>query len=209
MKIVKNNAKRMQPIDEVCTVATTPAFNKNVVMKCMGVLLPLVRNKTAVGLACNQIGITNARVFLAVVNNKIKIFINPTITKYSGKIISLKESCLSVPGKSITTDRYESICIEYTSIETPKSIQFETYTGYDARIIQHEINHLNGQTILGKKEVKVDTVKERRNRGNAVKSIGKNKKVQHRATKSVSNDSKDNKSKRSSKRRTKRTKKGT
>ena len=87
MKIIKNNSKRMQSIDEECTVATNPAFNKMVAMKCMGVLLPLVKNRTAVGLACNQIGYSNARVFLAVVNNKIKIFINPFITKKEGKLI--------------------------------------------------------------------------------------------------------------------------
>ena len=147
MKIIKLQKSRKNSINKECSASNNKDYNYNVAMKCFSVLSPLVKKGEAVGLACNQIGITNARIFLAVINNKIRYFINPVITKKIGNDVILKESCLSINKKSFNVSRNTNISLEYINIDTPKAIQFETFYDNNARIIQHEMDHLNGITI--------------------------------------------------------------
>ena len=121
-------------------------------------------NKSCVGLAYNQIR-GNKAVFIAKINNIWRIFINPYI---SGKIdnnILLKdntfinqESCMSFPNKSNKIIRYKKIELTHQvkarNDNNGNMFIRETFTGFDACIIQHEIDHLNGIHIFNKKEKK-------------------------------------------------------
>ena len=112
VKIVKHHEKRTNSLDYECIVSEHEEDNRAAAMKCLGTLLPLVKQGKAVGLACNQIGITYCRVFLAVINRKIKTFINPTIIKHSTEEIDVYESCLSIPNIEIKVPRYKWVVIE-------------------------------------------------------------------------------------------------
>jgi len=93
-----------------------------------------------VGLAANQIG---SDLSLFVVNYpKFKVYINPILVKHSNDTDSLSEGCLSLPGISHHLDRYKSIEIQYQDIYG--NINLEFLEDYPARIIQHELDHLNG-----------------------------------------------------------------
>ena len=147
MKIVKYHDSRTNSLDYICEVSEYDEDNESAAMKCLGTLLPLVKQGKAVGIACNQIGITYCRVFLAVINRKIRTFVNPTIIKHSSEQIDIYESCLSIPNIEIKAPRYKWVVIEYRTTDTPEASQHERFEGFDAQIIQHEIDHLNGITL--------------------------------------------------------------
>lgn len=102
-----------------------------------------------VGLAHNQIG-GKKRVFVAKVgkNKTWKTFINAEIVSYNGKKFIHNESCMSFPKRSSDVERYQSVTIRHL-VPFIGEVE-ETFTGFNACIIQHEIDHLNGIHILNK-----------------------------------------------------------
>lgn len=109
-------------------------------------MLNIMISNNGIGLAANQANIP-WRMFVMKTKNmkKPKTFINPTIL-YSCVPYSDTEGCLSLPEqtKEIVRDRY--VLIEYINYEG-KLIN-EPLRDLEARCAQHEIDHLNGITIL-------------------------------------------------------------
>lgn len=68
--------------------------------------------------------------------------INPVIVDRSGTTETGWEGCFSVPGFMGLVPRAETITVEYTSADGTDVT--EQYSGYVARVIQHEIDHLDG-----------------------------------------------------------------
>lgn len=79
---------------------------------------------------------------------KYYVFINPRIIKMSRKKISGTEGCLSVPGKFGEVMRYEKITIEACD-ENAKKIT-RGASKFFARVIQHELDHLDGILFIDK-----------------------------------------------------------
>ena len=100
-----------------------------------------------VGLAAPQIGISKR---IAVVDiredNKI-VLINPEIIVEEGKSV-MKEGCLSIPGEIGDVVRSEKIKVKSLD-RKGNEIEFEA-EGFEARAIQHEIDHLNGILFIDK-----------------------------------------------------------
>lgn len=96
-----------------------------------------------VGMAANMIGYhKNAIVFFD--NNKqTQIMLNPKIIKKEIEYEAI-EGCLSLEGERKTI-RYKKIKVEYLDELYRKRIK--TYTDFEAQIIQHEIDHLQGIII--------------------------------------------------------------
>ena len=80
------------------------------------------------------------------------VIINPIITGRDGPDASFFESCLSVPGHTAVVPRSRSIEIECLD-EAGESRQIRA-TGRYARILQHEIDHLNGALYLDRMNVR-------------------------------------------------------
>jgi peptide deformylase len=102
-----------------------------------------------VGLAANQVGLP---ISLALVDTSVGeqetdflVFINPTIVEAHGSETD-EEGCLSVPGYSLKVPRSTSIFLRAVDYDG-NPIERE-YTGFMARVIQHELDHLNGKTIV-------------------------------------------------------------
>ncbi|MGI5949683.1 peptide deformylase [Peptoniphilus sp.] len=97
-----------------------------------------------VGLAAPQVGILKRVIVIddrEEVNRKRMYMINPVITHKEGKAVDL-EGCLSVPLKQGTVERATNIDVEYMDIDgNKKSLNA---TDFFARIIQHEVDHLDG-----------------------------------------------------------------
>lgn len=75
-----------------------------------------------------------------------KIFVNPSI-KGTGPKLKYKEGCMSLKGKKPKLKkRDKNVIITYFDIED-KTEKTEKYFNYDARIIQHEFDHLKGILI--------------------------------------------------------------
>lgn len=72
--------------------------------------------------------------------------INPQITKYEGAPIQDDESCMSVHGVHAKVPRYPKIKVKALD-EEGNEISF-TARGYEAKVIQHEVDHINGLLFL-------------------------------------------------------------
>ena len=95
-----------------------------------------------VGMAANMIGVSKNIIIFAIGPAQIVMY-NPKMTKKS-RPYKVKEGCLSLNGERNTT-RYENITVEYQDESFKKCKQ--SYSGFVAQIIQHEIDHCNGIII--------------------------------------------------------------
>jgi peptide deformylase len=95
-----------------------------------------------VGMAANMIGV-NKRIIAFSVGTMNIPMINPIIVKRIDPY-EVEEGCLSLNGVRKTT-RYQSIAVEFLDRNFEK--QKQTFTGFPAQIIQHEVDHCNGILI--------------------------------------------------------------
>ena len=107
------------------------------------------QHKDCIGLAHNQIR-GNKAVFIAKINKKWRAFINPEITFYSKENFKHSESCMSFPNKHNKVVRHNKVILRH---ETQEGFIKEEFTGFNACIIQHEIDHLDGKHIFNKEEM--------------------------------------------------------
>lgn len=95
-----------------------------------------------VGMAANMIG-TAKRIIVFDDEGTPRIMFNPEIVSRSGAY-ETEEGCLSLPGSRRTT-RYRTIKVRFE--DRGSQPREQTFTGFTAQIIQHEIDHCNGILI--------------------------------------------------------------
>jgi len=110
-----------------------------------------------VGLAAPQIG-RGIRIFLVDTEQVMdegkesegikKAFINAEILEQTGKGWDYEEGCLSIPNIRGDVNRQETIVIRYQDENFEEHT--ETYSGVNARVIQHEYDHIEGQLFTDK-----------------------------------------------------------
>ena len=106
--------------------------------------------KDGLGLAAPQVGqLVQIIVAKPEPDKKALVLINPQIKKTSRKKEIMEEACLSLPDISVSVERANKITVEGLDINgQPNKIKAK---GLLARVIQHEIDHLNGILIVDKK----------------------------------------------------------
>lgn len=93
------------------------------------------------GLAANQIAVP-LRALVTFVEQKPQVFINPEIVEESDEVDEAEEGCLSIPGWYGPVWRKERVTVRALN---EKGKQFKVKaTDFEARVLQHEIDHLNG-----------------------------------------------------------------
>ena len=101
-----------------------------------------------VGLAANQVGVAQ-RVAVVDVGGDTPdplVLINPVIVSRSAELETAEEGCLSIPEIFGDVERPHAITVESLNL---KGLPFRLETeGYQARAIQHEIDHLDGVLFL-------------------------------------------------------------
>ena len=99
-----------------------------------------------VGISAPQVGI-NKRVIVVTRDGELTALINPEIVSYEGTLNHKdKEGCLSFPGLFAKIKRFDDVVVSYLDEE---GIQHEDrFSGFTSQIIQHEVDHLNGLTML-------------------------------------------------------------
>ena len=109
--------------------------------KLIDSMIKLMVDSGGCGIAAPQVGV-NKRLFLAVLDGEhIGLFVNPSITYRSEEMQDGSEGCLSVPGLCGDVVRHEVIRIKYFN---GQKIVEDEFSGMNARIIQHEYDHLYG-----------------------------------------------------------------
>ena len=108
----------------------------------------LANTENGVGLAANQVG-NNSSLFVVDVSEVDEykgmsklVFINPEIISYSEETNFYKEGCLSVPTFYEDIERPVNVAVRYYDMEMTRKT--EEFSGFLARIIQHEYDHLQG-----------------------------------------------------------------
>ena len=108
-----------------------------------------MKAKNGIGLAGVQIGILKRIVVIEIEELDVKLtLINPKVVSFSNTQTEMDEGCLSVPNQTCKILRPDKVVVEYTDLKNKKQkIEAE---GLLAKCLQHEIDHLNGITILDK-----------------------------------------------------------
>lgn len=113
-------------------------------------MLRIMRKANGVGLAAPQLGIDQRVVVIAPMDYRPMALINPVITRMEGEIVGT-EGCLSLPGLygSVTRAKFVEVdCLDRRGREI--TIELE---GLPARVLQHEVDHLDGVLFIDKVDV--------------------------------------------------------
>lgn len=97
-----------------------------------------------IGLAAPQVGILK-RIIVFDVGSGLVCLINPKIVWKQGREV-MSEGCLSFPGISLDIKRYKEIVVQAQDINA-QSVELKA-KDVIARIIQHEVDHLDGILIV-------------------------------------------------------------
>jgi len=108
-------------------------------------------NASGLGLAANQIGYLKKIITINIEDKKNNfetnyILFNPKILSYSKDKIKMEEGCLSIPQQYADIERPSEIEVEY--INNKKKLIKRKVKGIEARVLQHEIDHLSGKLFI-------------------------------------------------------------
>ena len=107
----------------------------------------MAHKETCVGMAANMIGVKKRIIAFFDESGRTPVYtvmLNPEIIKKDGAY-DTEEGCLSLLGDPRKCKRYKTIKVQYQTVEM--QTRLNTYTGWTAQIIQHEVDHCNGILI--------------------------------------------------------------
>jgi peptide deformylase len=116
-----------------------------------------------VGLAAPQVGVLRRMIWVHVPENYQDsgqpelslVLVNPEIVKSQGRALAY-EGCLSIPGWTGEVPRAEVVTVKAMDLNN-RPIRLKTH-GWGARVLQHEIDHLDGILFLDRVEDKATIV---------------------------------------------------
>lgn len=118
-------------------------------------MIGLMRDAMGIGLAATQLGVMRRLlVFQAGPDAEPRAIVNPRIEWTSEELITAEEGCLSLPGVVVDVER--PLHARVSALATDGSPISLEASGLEARVLQHEIDHLDGVLILDR------TVREQR-----------------------------------------------
>lgn len=109
-----------------------------------GRLIETLKINRAFGLAANQCGLPY-RVFVMGAGDNYFALYNPEIIKVSEENVHLEEGCLSFPFLFLSITRPKSLTVKFQN-EVGDYVNLDL-DGISARVVLHEIDHLNGITF--------------------------------------------------------------
>jgi peptide deformylase len=135
-------------------------FGTPALLRLIDVMVQTMRDAPGVGLAAPQIGVplriyvaedqaermaqlsAEAREIRARTALPLTVFVNPTVTLVAGAEATFFEGCLSVRGYGALVTRAAAVAVEAFDA---RGIPFDQHLqGWPARIMQHEMDHLDG-----------------------------------------------------------------
>ena len=108
-------------------------------------MLITMRDNEGAGLAANQVGRLK-RILVAAVEDEEYVLVNPVVESRTEESETATEGCLSIPGVHVEVERSKGIAVSGKDAKgEPVRLEVE---GLLARILQHEIDHLDGVLML-------------------------------------------------------------
>ena len=105
----------------------------------------LMHDADGVGLAATQVAILR-RFFVATLDGEDRVLVNPVVTPVGSDVEVEQEGCLSLGPIRLPVERAARVRVEARD-ETGEPVSLEL-EGADARVVQHELDHLDGVLIL-------------------------------------------------------------
>lgn len=105
----------------------------------------VINDEGTAGLAAPQLGLKK-RVAVVGLDDKLYVLVNPKIIKKSRQKETAQEGCLSLPGVSVDVKRPKEIEVEF--LDKDGKLQKIKTGGFLSRVMQHEIDHLDGRLIV-------------------------------------------------------------
>ena len=107
----------------------------------------LMHDALGVGLAATQLGVLHrVLVYRAYPEDPLTALVNPVIEWHSEELETAEEGCLSLPGVHVAVERPARVRVRAQDPDG-EPLQIEA-DGLSARVIQHEVDHLDGVLIL-------------------------------------------------------------
>jgi len=107
----------------------------------------LMNDALGVGLAAPQIGLSQRLLVYRVGQDApLVALVNPEIEWSSGEEEALEEGCLSIPGVAVDVER--PVHVRVRARDETGAERLVEASGLEARVIQHEIDHLDGVLVL-------------------------------------------------------------
>ena len=138
MKKIITDRTKLKQISEDCEVKEA----QKIVRDMQEVV---AKHPNGAGISAPQIGVFK-KVILICARSKNLTLINPKILSSSKDKNKLAEGCLCVPDVLVFITRPKHVTVEYTDYNG--NIIATLFDDVDSRIIQHEMDHLAGKTIL-------------------------------------------------------------
>ncbi len=116
--------------------------------KIIANMIETMHHQEGIGLAAPQVGISKKLILVDISGMEDEdadgpeAFVNPEILESFGEPVTLEEGCLSIPDVREDVTRPEGIRVRYQD-ENGKEYT-KDYYGWMARVLQHEIDHING-----------------------------------------------------------------
>jgi peptide deformylase len=108
-------------------------------------MIRTMHDAPGVGLAAPQVGVLQ-RLLVYDVHDEPQVLVNPMLDEYSDETEESDEGCLSVPGVTMPVERSVSVRVRgFDASGEPVDFRAE---GFEARVIQHENDHLDGVLIV-------------------------------------------------------------
>ena len=124
--------------------APVDSFDESLVRLTQDMLVTM-RDNEGVGLAANQVGRLK-RVFVAAIEDDEYVIVNPVLSDWSETTESAQEGCLSIPGILVDVERPTGVTVSGQDLSgEPLQIVASELL---ARVLQHEVDHLDGVLIL-------------------------------------------------------------
>ena len=126
-------------------------FNSDWLMQLASAMIATMLERSGVGIAAPQVYISKRVIIVASRPNlrypdapemDAVVMVNPEILEFSQATTLGEEGCLSVPNERGQVQRAQSIKVLYHTLTG--EVMESTFEGFPARIVQHEIDHLNG-----------------------------------------------------------------
>jgi peptide deformylase len=109
-------------------------------------LTELMHDAQGVGLAATQVGVLRRVFVFEPDEDGPRIVVNPTIVTLGDELESDGEGCLSLQGVRVPVERPTTLTIAGKN-QDGEDVSYEL-SGYEARIAQHELDHLDGVLII-------------------------------------------------------------
>ncbi len=112
-------------------------------------MIGLMHEAEGVGLAATQVGILR-RFFVCTLEGEDRVLVNPVVTPVGKDTEVDQEGCLSLGPIRVPVERAAKVKVDATDENgEPVSLELE---GTDARVVQHELDHLDGTLIIDRTE---------------------------------------------------------